>query len=127
MPSQMFISLIIGDIDHFFICLLAIHESALEKCLFSSSAYFSFGFFFVVELFVYLGDEALVSCIICNYFLPFHRLSFCFLFFVFVLFSSAMQNSLVCLGHTCSFLLLFLMPWVPDLRKHSYSLCQGPI
>ena len=61
--------LIISGVEHFFICLLAIHMFSLEKCLFLPI--FQLGFFVIVELYellVCFGDEALVHCTFYNYF-----------------------------------------------------------
>ena len=50
------------------------------------------------------------------------RLLFFFLFWCFLLLCKSLH---LWLGPICLFLLLFLLPWKTDLRKHCYDICPS--
>ena len=109
-----------------FLCAYWPPVSSLEKCLFRSFAQFLIGLFLVIELYeLFIYFDVLDGHIIWKYFLPACRLAFHFVY-DFPCCTGACKFDLVpfvfCL-FVC-FLLLFILPWETELRKHWYDLCQ---
>ena len=116
------IFLIISDVEHVFICLLAtvfflLRSVQLGLLFFNWVVFVGGGELY--ELFVYFGNQALVGCTVCRYFLPFQ-----------VAFSSFKNGFVSCAiacefdQVPCFFLFLVLLPWETDLRKHWCDVCQ---
>ena len=113
-----FIYLVIINIEHLFMCSVAMRMSSLEKCLFRSSFHFWLGSLFIFDiglqdLFVYIGYWSHLGHFIIKYFLPSWGL-----FFILFMILFPMQIFLVQLGLICLFLFLFSILSEVDPKRY---------
>ena len=122
------ICLMISDVEHLFMCLLAICISSLEKCVFSSYAHC------LIRSFVVFFFFWMLSCMSCLYMLdinPLSIISFANIFshslgylFILLLVFFAVQKLLSLIKSLLLFLLLFPLLQEKDPKKYCCDLCQ---